>query len=76
MALSALLRRIAGGDGIRSSVMKDGAVRSVFRRVDQQTSFSSGFLRVNLRLHIKKNDLGHQLSPGLKERAHLAAGHR
>lgn len=54
MALSTLLRRIAGGDGIRSSVMKGGAVRSVFRRVDQQTSFSSGLLRVNLRLHIKK----------------------
>lgn len=54
MALSALLRRIAGGDGIHSSVMKGRAVRSVFCHVDQQTSFSSGFLRVNLRLHRKK----------------------
>lgn len=41
MAVSGLLSRIAGGDGIHSSVMKSRAVKSVFCRVDHHTSFSS-----------------------------------
>lgn len=38
---SALLSRIAGGDGIRSSVMKRRAVKSMFSCAAHQTSFSS-----------------------------------